>query len=154
MAKCIECGKMTLAPSIDWKVIDNKWICPDCYKENPEINEIQKKLSDIILTTTNNLEGYEILEYLGIESVELVMGTGIISEVVSDLSDLIGERSGQFEDKMANAKKNALTRLRKKAFDSGGNAVIGIELDYPVYSGNKMGVVVYGTVVKTKKITP
>ena len=154
MAKCQVCGKFSIAPGPDWNLHDGKWICPDCKTQNPEYRRVQEKLNEIILSTTNVLEGYKIEEYLGVESIQLVMGTGIVGEFVSDLSDFVGERAGKFEKKMEEARNVALTRLKKQAVEAGGNAVIGIGFEYPVYTGNKMGFVVYGTVVNAKSLSP
>jgi len=151
MAKCYNCNKKTLSPGPDWHLIDGNWWCPECFNNRPGIKEWENKLKNIILSTTHNLAGYDIEEYLGVECIQLVMGTGIISEFVSDLSDFVGERSGKFEKKMSEANTTALNRLKKAALEKCGNAVIGINFEYPVYSGNKMGVTVTGTIVKIKK---
>ncbi len=152
MAKCKECGKSTIAPSIEWRHHGGKWVCPACISK---LNLFKEDSADhsadhIILSTTPTLQGFEIEKYLGVESVQLVMGTGIVAEFVSDLSDFVGERSSKFENKMLMAKYYAMNRLKKQAVNMGGDAVVGIGFEYPVYSGNKMGFVAYGTVVKLK----
>ena len=95
-----------------------------------------------------NIDGYKVKKYIDIESVEVVIGTGIISEVVSDFSDAFGMRSTPFESKLAQAKAHALKRLKYIASSKGGDAVIGVDIDYTEFSGNKIGVIVSGTIVK------
>lgn len=107
-----------------------------------------KKIDNIPLTTTMNIDGYKVKKYIDIESVEVVIGTGIISEVVSDFSDAFGMRSTPFESKLAQAKAHALKRLKYIASSKGGDAVIGVDIDYTEFSGNKIGVIVSGTIVK------
>ncbi len=41
---------------------------------------------------------------MGIESIEYVIGTGLFSEVVSEVQDLFGARSSPFEKKMQKAR--------------------------------------------------
>lgn len=110
--------------------------------------KLLKRVKSIPLTTTMNIDGYKVKNYIDIESVEVVIGTGIISEFISDFSDFFGERSTPFERKLAEAKKYALDRMRYLAANKGGDAVIGVDIDYTEFTGNRIGVVVNGTIVK------
>ena len=97
--------------------------------------------------------GIERIEkYLDIGSVEIVIGTGVLSEIKGDISDIFGARSSDFEYKLKNAKLTALNRLKWEAYEKGANAVIGIDLDYTEFSGNRIGLIVNGTFVKIKPI--
>lgn len=102
----------------------------------------------IPVTTTNSIDGCKIIEYLSIESVEIVIGTGVFSEFYGDIADFFGERSTGFEMRMHSAKDVALARLRTIAYEKGGDAVVGVDLDYTEFSSNRIGVVANGTVVK------
>lgn len=117
------------------------------------IQQVQKpnRSEYITLTTTNNIDGFKVVEYIDIVSVEVVLGTGFISEIGAGLSDLLGARAEGFENKLASAKKLAFQQLREKAFDMKGNAVIGIDVDYTLFNKNIIGVVANGTVVVVEK---
>ena len=94
------------------------------------------KPADVIVTTTNTIEGYTIQQYLGIESVEIVIGTGVISEFTSAITDIFGERAHPpFERKLSDAKKAALLRLQTIALQRGANAVVGVDIDYTEFPG-------------------
>ena len=110
------------------------------------------KPGDVILTTTNNVEGYAINKYLGIESVEIVIGTGVISEFTSAITDIFGERATAFERKLADAKQEALHRLQVIAAQRGANAVVGVDIDYTEFASNRIGVVVNGTLVSIQPV--
>jgi uncharacterized protein YbjQ (UPF0145 family) len=99
------------------------------------------------MTTTPSLDGYYIKDYLDIESVEIVAGTGMFSEFGGDVADFFGARSTAFEQKLQKAKRTALDKLRYRAFEIGGNAVVGIDLDYTEFSGNRIGLIANGTIV-------
>ncbi|MBG0784443.1 MAG: YbjQ family protein [Anaerolineaceae bacterium] len=103
--------------------------------------------SDVIVTTTNNVEGYTIQKYLGIESVEIVIGTGVISEFTSAITDIFGERATAFERKLGEAKQTALLRLQTIALQRGANAIVGVDIDYTEFQANRIGVVINGTLV-------
>jgi len=120
--------------------------CPKC--------AVQVKLSianSIITTTTNSISGYIIESYLGVESVEVVLGTGVISESISEVSDFFGTRSTVFETKLQQAKKIALNKIKLLADSLGGNAIVGMDIDYTEFTGNRIGVIINGTVVKVIK---
>lgn len=111
-----------------------------------ELDEERQK--NIIITTTNNIDGYKVKKYITIESIEVVIGTGIFSELSSDISDMFGSRSKGFENKLQNAKTYALNAMKKKIFLNGGNAMIGTDIDYIEFTGNRVELVISGTIVE------
>ena len=57
-------------------------------------------------------------------------------------------RSTDFEQKLQRAKAAAFNRLKFVAFEKGANPVIGVDIDYREFSGNRIGVVANGTLMK------
>jgi uncharacterized protein YbjQ (UPF0145 family) len=151
---------------------DNASVCPECeqpwLREQGETLEQQRKeesaqqqqrkkeiaerAAKMLLTTTPTIEGHRIVAYLGIESVEIVIGTGFLSELSGDISDFLGQRSKRFEGKLEEAKRVAFDRLKTRAAEQGANAVVGIDLDYTEFSGNRIGLIVNGTLVRAAPI--
>ncbi len=121
-------------------------------KTSAENQLIEKQIKEIIITTTNHIDGYRVKKYIDIESVEIVIGTGIFSEVTAGIGDIFGLRSNAYEGKLANAKKSAMKLLKYNAYKKGGNAVIGIDIDYTEFSGNRVGLIINGTIVKIEPI--
>jgi uncharacterized protein YbjQ (UPF0145 family) len=145
--QCERCGKTFDAKQA--RQIRGQIVCANCAQQAVQIAQ-----EDVILTTTSSLEGYQILDYMGIESVEIVIGTGVVSEFTSAITDFFGERSSAFEKKLASAKASAIQRLKTIAFQKGANAVVGVDIDYTEFAANRIGVVVNGTLVKTKPLKP
>jgi uncharacterized protein YbjQ (UPF0145 family) len=117
-------------------------MCSDCAQKY-----IDNGTRNIVLTSTHSIDGYRITNYIGIESVEIVIGTGMFSEISSSIDDFFGTRSTEFEQKLARAKGTAFKKLKLLAFEKGANAVVGIDLDYTEFSGNRIGLIVNGTLV-------
>ncbi len=116
--------------------------------------ELLRKAEKVIVTTTHHVEGHYVAQYLGIESVEYVIGTALFSEFLSDVSDLLGARSRPFEQKLQKAKQEAMLSLKLLALQKGANAVIGIDLDYTEFSGNRVALILNGTLVLVKPRPP
>lgn len=145
--KCVKCGQTGgLLRDALFVSIKGDDYCPNCATKY-----VTESIKDIHITTTNNIDGYKVSKYIDIESVEIVIGTGIFSEFSGEISDFFGARSSAFEQKLQKAKKAAFEKLKYLAFEKGGNAVIGIDIDYTEFSGNRIGVVVNGTIVSVEK---
>jgi uncharacterized protein YbjQ (UPF0145 family) len=143
--KCTRCNKPIGMLDSRYKIGESVY-CKFCYNKKQTTQNVN--LDKIIITTTVNVEGYKVEKYLGIESVEIVIGTGPISEIISDFNDLMGQRSTKFEKKLQVAKQMAFSRLKQKALDKSANAIIGIDIDYTEFTGNRIGLIVNGTLVK------
>ncbi len=103
----------------------------------------------MILTTTNSLDGYKIKEYLGIVSGETIIGANMFRDLFAEIVDIVGGRSGGYEEVLIEAKETAMEEMSEKAEQLGANAIIGIDLDYEtVGKGTMLMVVASGTAVK------
>lgn len=87
-------------------------------------------------TTTNTLEGHPVREYLGIVTGEVIVGANLFRDLFASITDIVGGRSGKYEDVLARARKEALSEMEGEAVRLGGNAVIGVDLDYEVIGQN------------------
>ena len=86
----------------------------------------------MILTTTPTTEGKEIKSYHGIVIGEAIMGANIFKDLFASIRDIVGGRSGSYEDELTKARQIAFRELEQEALDMGANAVVGIDLDYEV----------------------
>jgi uncharacterized protein YbjQ (UPF0145 family) len=103
----------------------------------------------MIMTTTPNIDGKKILTYHGIITGEAIMGANVIRDVFASITDIIGGRSGAYEEKLQDAREIAIRELEGKAARLGANAVVGVDIDYEVVgqSGSMLMVSVSGTAV-------
>ena len=103
----------------------------------------------MIVTTTPTIEGKKITAYHGIVVGEAIMGANIVRDVFAAITDVVGGRSGAYESKLADARRTALAELEERAVAMGGNAVVGVDLDYEVVgsNGSMLMVSVSGTAV-------
>lgn len=104
----------------------------------------------MLLTTTNNIEGHPIQQYIGIVTAETIIGANIFKDLFAGIRDIVGGRSGTYERVIEEARQNALTELQQKAQQMGATAVVGIDLDFETVGsgGSMLMVVATGTAVK------
>lgn len=103
----------------------------------------------MILTTTPSIEGKQILTYHGVVTGEAIMGANIVRDIFASITDIIGGRSGAYEEKLQDAREVAMQEIQQRALRLGANAVVGIDLDYEVIgqNGSMLMVSVSGTAV-------
>jgi uncharacterized protein YbjQ (UPF0145 family) len=127
-------------------------------KENLEKDQIEFeiKLKNIICTTAPSLEGYRIKETLDVITSECVFGMNLFRDFFAALTDIFGGRSRASQKVLRDARQVCLRELRKEALEVGGDAVIGIKLDYSEFSGggkSMLFLVASGTAVKIEPIS-
>ena len=93
----------------------------------------------MITTTTNSIEGRQIVEYRGIVTGEAILGTNIFRDFFAGIRDIVGGRSGSYERVLRDARETAIRELEDEAERIGANAVIGIDIDYENISTGSSG---------------
>jgi len=100
----------------------------------------------VITTTTPSVEGKTITAYKGIVVGEAILGANVFRDIFAGITDIIGGRSGAYEESLMEARTTALGELEDRARALGANAVVGIDLDYEVIN-NMLMVSASGTAV-------
>jgi uncharacterized protein YbjQ (UPF0145 family) len=93
----------------------------------------------MLVTTTPNIEGRKITNYCGVVAGEAILGANVFKDLFAGIRDLVGGRSATYERELQRARDIAIDELTEKAAALGGNAVVGVDLDYEVLGqGNGM----------------
>lgn len=90
----------------------------------------------MIATTTHNIEGRQIAQYLGVVTSQTIIGANFFKDILGGLRDIFGGRSNTYEKVLDEAKGYAMNELIQKAKSMGANAVVGIDLDYETVGSN------------------
>jgi len=101
----------------------------------------------MLMTTTSQVEGRKIRNYLGIVAGEAIMGANIVRDFLASITDVVGGRSRAYEKKLAQARETALKEMAEEARSLGANAVVGIAIDYEVVGEGMLMVTASGTAV-------
>ena len=116
---------------------------------------IQQKSNFMISTTTDVIQGYQIQEYLGLVTAEVVYGTNAFRDFFAGIRDAIGGRTGSYEKVFEKGQSKAIEELEKRASKLGADGVIGIKIDTGTINVDSKGVLVLitatGTAVSLQK---
>lgn len=106
----------------------------------------------MLKTTTSVVEGRPVKDYLGVVVGEAILGANIFKDLFGAIRDVVGGRSGAYEQEMGKARDIAFDEMEAKARAMGADGIIGIDIDYEVVgqNGSMMMVSVSGTAVKFK----
>jgi uncharacterized protein YbjQ (UPF0145 family) len=103
----------------------------------------------MILTTTPTIEGRPIAEYRGIVTGEAILGANIFKDLFAGIRDIVGGRSGAYEQELAKARTIAMGEMSQVAEQLGADAIVGVDLDYEtVGQGSMLMVTASGTAVR------
>lgn len=106
----------------------------------------------MLKTTTSTVDGKPIQDYLNVVVGEAILGANIFKDLFGAVRDIVGGRSGAYEQEMGKAREIAFAEMESKALALGADGIVGIDIDYEVIgqNGSMMMVSVSGTAVKFK----
>lgn len=93
----------------------------------------------MIVTTTPTVDGKRTSRYLGIVTGEAILGANIFRDFFAGITDIVGGRSGAYEGELRKARDIAMREMMEDARRVGGNAVVGVDLDYETININGGG---------------
>ena len=121
-------------------------VCPNCHKPLAggavkclNCGKVIFPLNDIIMTSTNCIEGYEIYAYYETICAETVIPNGLLGALTTGTFFTISA--------VSEARSRSLNSLKELARKHGANAVIGLDIDVTDLNGNGMMVSANGTPV-------
>lgn len=175
MAKCTQCsvkmGGMFGAVEADddlYKEAQNlgfdlpKSICVGCAQKliNKAKRDGDTKSIQAQLIENKNIEKIFItpaqlpseFEDMGLVTGYSILGTGPLSELYSSISDMAGQESKIYNDKIKKAESNCIFRIKEEAYKKGCNAIYNIHISVTeATSGHGMIMVsIFGTAAKSK----
>lgn len=113
------------------------------------------EIARVQLTTAPGLEGFRIIRHIEVVSAEYVGGVNLFRDIMGEITDLVGGRSGTLQKELKAMRQTCLKNLKREAHQLGANAVIAIDLDYSEISGggkSMLFLVASGTAVEVESI--
>ena len=103
----------------------------------------------MIMTTTPQVEGYQIREYKGVVTGETIIGANFMKDIFAGIRDIVGGRSASYEKVLRRAKDTSMQEMMQRAQEMVANAIVGIDIDYETIgeSNSMLMVATSGTAV-------
>lgn len=106
-----------------------------------------ERIETVIVTTGNDVAGYEIVSYLAIVRGIVVRATSFGKSIVGSFKELIGGNIREFSEVCEAARHHAYQQMMAHAREVGADAIIGMRYDATEF-GSSTEVLAYGTAVK------
>jgi uncharacterized protein YbjQ (UPF0145 family) len=110
------------------------------------------EVDNMIVVTTENIEGYKLVEVKGPVFGVIVRSRGLGGDILAGLKSLVGGEIKQYTAMLEDARKEAMDRMTKNASEMDANAIIMMRFDSGEIGQNMSEIVAYGTAVVVEKI--
>lgn len=104
----------------------------------------------MLVTTMNDIPGYEVVEVYGEVFGLIVRSRNIFSNMGASFRTIFGGEVKGYTSLLSDSREHALARLREAAQAKGANAVIAMRFDSGDIGGVMNEVAAYGTAVKIR----
>ena len=105
----------------------------------------------MIITTMNDLPGYEIEEVLGEVFGLTVRARNVGSQIGASLKSLVGGELKGMTKMLAEGREHATQRLVEEAEGKGANAIVAFRYDTSELGSTWTEICAYGTAVRARK---
>jgi uncharacterized protein YbjQ (UPF0145 family) len=109
-------------------------------------------MDEIIITTTNDLPGYEIVEVHGEVFGLVVRARHVFSNIGAGFRTVFGGEVKGYTSMLSDSRNQAIERLRDHTRELGGNAVLAMRFDCNEIADLMSEVAAYGTAVTVRKL--
>jgi uncharacterized protein YbjQ (UPF0145 family) len=94
------------------------------------------KFNSVLVTTTSQLDGYKVNEYLGYISNHVVIRTNIFSDMAASFTDMFGGKSSSYQRKLNLLFDDAMNECKRAAQLKGANCILAY-----LVVGRKIGLI-------------
>lgn len=102
----------------------------------------------MIVVNTENIQGKEIVEVLGLVRGSTVRARNIGRDIFAGLKNIVGGEIIEYTKLLADAREEALIRMQKDAEGLGANAIVNVRFTTSTIMQGTSEILAYGTAVK------
>lgn len=104
----------------------------------------------MLISTTENIPGREIIEVIDVARGSTVRARNIGRDIFAGLKNLVGGEISEYTKLMADAREQALQRMIADAESIGANAVVNVRFTTAMVMQGCSEILAYGTAVKMR----
>ena len=116
------------------------------------VASVRRMEDDIIITTMNDLPGYEVVEVYGEVFGLIVRARNVFSNIGAGFRTVFGGEAKGYTSLLSDSRNHAVDRLRDAARERGANAVLAMRFDCNEIADIMSEVAAYGTAVRVRKL--
>ena len=105
----------------------------------------------LIITTANACDGYEVAEHIGIVRGIVVRAQSITQGIRGAVRSFFGGNIAAYEEVCEQARSDAFKKMARQALEVGADAVIAMRYDATEFAPGITEVLAYGTAVKLRR---
>lgn len=106
----------------------------------------------MLIVTTNNLPGYEIVEVLDIARGSTVRARHIGRDISAVFKSVVGGEIREYTKLMAQAREQAIERMIADAESLGAEAIVNVRFMTSMVLAGASEILAYGTAVRIRKL--
>lgn len=106
----------------------------------------------ILVVTTNDIPGYEVVEVYGEVFGVLTRSRNVVSSLGASLKSIVGGEIGAYTKLLSDSRIEATERMKQAAAEKGANAVLAMRFDTGDIGQTMNEVAAYGTAVKIRPL--
>jgi uncharacterized protein YbjQ (UPF0145 family) len=107
----------------------------------------------MMVTTTENIPGYRVVNVIGQVFGLTVRSRGMGGNMAAGLKSLVGGEIRSYTKLLEDARREAIDRLVQTATSAGGNAVVMMRFDSSEMGQTMSEIVAYGTAVVVEPVS-
>jgi uncharacterized protein YbjQ (UPF0145 family) len=107
----------------------------------------------MLISTTNDLAGYEIVEVLGEVFGLTVRSRNVGSQIGASLKSILGGELKGLTKALQDSRQQVIDRMVEEARARGADAIVGMRFDTSEMGSNWTEICAYGTAVRTRRIS-
>jgi len=100
------------------------------------------------LSTTSKIYGKEIKQHLGLVTGNTIRARHVGRDIIASLKMIVGGEISDYTKMMAEAREQALDRMKEQAHIAGGNAIVEVRFSTSMVMTGAAEILAYGTAVK------
>lgn len=104
----------------------------------------------MIVSTTENIVGHEIVETLGVARGNTIRARHVGTDIIAGLRNLVGGEVSEYTKLMAEAREQAMDRMIANALDMGADGVVAMHFSTSMITQGAAEILAFGTAVRLK----
>ncbi len=127
----------------------------DIFNSSSKIFDFKNREGDekkMIISTTENIPGYKIKEYVGLVRGNAVLSRNVGVDIAAGLKTIVGGEIKGYRELLTRSRELAMERMTDEAENLNADAVITVRLATSQIMSGAAEIVAYGTAVRIEKI--